>query len=34
MSKVSTVMKLIRFANDTNVLYAGDDVSEMCKIVS
>ena len=34
MYEVSTVIKRITFADDSNVLYTGDDVSEMCKIVS
>ena len=34
MYKVSTVIKCVSFADDTNFLYTGDDVSEMCKIVS
>ena len=31
---VSTVIKCITYADDANVLYTGDDVLEMCKIVS
>ena len=32
--KVSPMMKCIIFADDTNFLYTGDDIAEICKTVS
>ena len=34
MHTVSSLMKCIIFADDTNFLYTGNDISEMCKTVS
>ena len=34
MHTVSSLMKCIIFADDTNSLYTGNDISEMCKTVS
>ena len=33
MHTVSSLMKCIIFADDTNFLYTGNDISEMCKTV-
>ena len=34
MHTVSSLMKCIIFADDTNILYTGNDISEICKTVS
>ena len=34
MCKVSPLLKCIIFADDTNFLYTGDDIAEICKTVS
>ena len=34
MHRVSSLMKCIIFADDTNFLYTGNDISEICKTVS
>ena len=34
MHTVSSLMKCIIFADDTNLLYTGNDISEICKTVS
>ena len=34
MCNVSTSLKSIRFADDTNLFYAGKDLDEVCKIIS
>ena len=34
MHTVSSLMKCIIFADDTNLMYTGNDISEICKIVS
>ena len=34
MHTVSSLIKCIIFADDTNFLYTGNDISEMCKTVS
>ena len=34
MCKVSHMMKCIIFADDTNFMYTGGDIAEICKTVS
>ena len=34
MCNVSTLLKPILFANDTNLLYSGKDIDELCSVVS
>ena len=34
MCKVSPMIKCILFVDDTNFLYTGDDIAEICKTVS
>ena len=34
MSNVSTLFKLVLFANDTNLFYSDKDIGELCSVVS